>query len=134
METIKKAIKCSSCLHILARPVLLPCGHSICQKHVKHESKEFHCLACDTISLIPKQGFPQNQALAVLIEENIQQTKFPSLYEEAMSSFKILDKKVDDMKKFQTDPYFFVNQTIGELKRETEIMREEFKISIDHMR
>jgi hypothetical protein len=131
MEAVESALKCAECKAILESPVLLPCSDSVCKKHIKPDAKEFHCLVCDLIHAIPADGFLDNKALAILLTAKIQKAKFTPEYTNAYSSFKNLEKIVTDLKQFQKDPYFFINKTIGELKRETDIIRDEFKMSID---
>lgn len=48
MEKISKALKCVECKEILEIPaVLLPCYHSICQKHVSAKKNSGDKLKCD---------------------------------------------------------------------------------------
>jgi hypothetical protein len=110
----------------------LPFSDSICKKHVKERATDYHCLACDVIHEVPKGGFLENKALTMLLNEKIQKVKLSSNYESAFASFKKVEKAVDEMKLLQKDPYFLINKTIGELKRETDITRDEFKLQIDH--
>jgi hypothetical protein len=132
METIHNAIKCTQCKNTLESPVLLPCSDSICKKHVKEGEKEYHCLNCDVIHPVPNAGFPHIKALSMLLDQNIQKAKFDRDYMNALDSFKKLEIAVDEMKLLQKDPFYLINKTIGELKRETDITRDEFKLQIDH--
>lgn len=44
---IKCAIKCAACLTNPIKPVVLPCGKTVCHKHIKTwESKDIFCLLC----------------------------------------------------------------------------------------
>jgi hypothetical protein len=73
MEAILNLIKCVECKSVLNTPVLLRCGHSICQEHVvnnKSEIKQYHCLDCDLDYAIPDEGFPRNVALETLLNAN----------------------------------------------------------------
>jgi cell fate (sporulation/competence/biofilm development) regulator YmcA (YheA/YmcA/DUF963 family) len=131
METLATAIKCTQCKQTLESPVILPCSDSICKKHVKDEAREFHCLQCDIIHAVPTGGFLKNKALAILLVENIQKNKFHPQYESAFDSFKNLEKSVDKMKLLHKDPFYLINEAIGELKRVTDLLRDEFKLKID---
>jgi hypothetical protein len=131
METIEEAIKCAECKCVLDSPVLLPCSDSVCEKHIKQGDKEYHCLVCDIIHPIPSAGFPRNKSLAILIQEKIQNSNFSPEYRQAFGAFRNLEKVVDEMKLLQKDPHFFINKSIRELKTETDIVRDEFKLAID---
>jgi hypothetical protein len=133
METIESAIKCSICRNILESPVLLPCSDSICKKHVTIlGGQELHCLECDTIHAVPAAGFLENKALSKLLEANIEKVKFPTEYTHACDSMKALAKCLDEFRSFQKDPFKFRKKTIGDLRRETDIIRDQYKLKIDH--
>jgi hypothetical protein len=132
METIELAIKCVECKSVLDSPVLLPCSDSICKKHVKEGAKEYHCLASDIINPVPNAGFLYNKGLALLVNQKIQKAKFHPEYTSACDAFKSVEKLVDEMKLLQKDPHYIINKAIGELKRETDIIRDEFKLTIDN--
>jgi hypothetical protein len=131
MEAFKQSLKCTQCKGWLELPVLLPCGDSICQKHVTSESKECHCLECDSIHSVPSAGFPQNKALKKQLDARVQEANFCKEYTTAFESFKSLEETFEAMTLFKRDPSFFVNQAIGELKAEVDLLREEFKLKID---
>jgi hypothetical protein len=134
MDVFFNSIKCIDCKHVLNSPVLLPCGHSICQDHVTSHGGsrgEYHCLECDTIHAIPSGGFIRNMALQSMLNANIQRVKFSQEYESAFASCKSFEKILADFKLYQTDPFYYINNTIGELKMETDLLREECKLKID---
>jgi hypothetical protein len=70
--------------------------------------------------------------LAILVNQKIQKTKFHPEYTSAFDSFKSVEKLVEEMKLLQKDPHYLINKAIGELKRETDILRDEYKLAIDH--
>jgi hypothetical protein len=89
-------------------------------------------LACDTIHSVPNTRFLQNKGLAILVNQKIQKAMFHPEYTSAFDSFKSVEKLFDEIKLFQKDPHYFINKAIGELKRETDIIRDEFKLAIDN--
>jgi hypothetical protein len=131
MEAIESALKCVECGSILECPVILPCSDSVCKKHIEPDSKEFHCMQCDLVHPKPSRGFPENRSLRILLEAKIQKTKFTPQYKSASTSFRNLAKSLDDLRLLQKDPHYFVNKKISELKNETDIVRDEFKLLID---
>jgi hypothetical protein len=133
MEVFYNSIKCSECRNVLEAPVILPCGDSVCKKHVKAEenNSEFRCKTCNIVHAIPTGGFCENKALSAQLTAKTQMMRLCPQYERAFSSFKNLEKLVDELKIFRKDPYFVVNKSIGELKMETDLLREEYKLKID---
>jgi hypothetical protein len=133
MDIFQKSLKCISCKDFLASPVLLlPCGNSICHYHVtRHNSAEYNCEVCAVIHTAQDGRFPRVLALESMLEVKIQKAKFCPQYESAIVSCTNFEKTLDEFKLLQSDPAFFINQRIGELKMETDICREEFKMRID---
>jgi hypothetical protein len=131
MEVFYNSIKCTECKSVLNSPVLLHCGHSICQEHVKPSAQSHHCVSCDTVHLVPSGGFSKNIALEAMIGAKVQKAQFCSDYEQAFAACKNFETLFADLKLIYETPLSFVNKTIGELKMETDILREEFKMKID---
>jgi hypothetical protein len=112
---------------------MLPCGNSICGEHVTANAKKHHCYVCDLVHDMPNdgRGFPRILALESMLDAKIQHAKFCSKYEAAFNAFKALEANFQALKFLHQDPDFFINQAIGELKKETDLLREEFKLQID---
>ena len=73
MNKISDLIKCTKCKEILKMSVLIPCGHTICNHHVKDEvNRKFECFICQKNHEIPSDGFTINRALESLVETNIE--------------------------------------------------------------
>jgi chromosome segregation ATPase len=133
METIENSIKCFECTSVLEKPVLLPCGESICYKHVKlNETVGFTCRKCAGIlHATPVGGFLHNKALEAIINAKIHKIQLCDEYDDAYRACKSLNKSISEVSLFRNDPYYFINKIIGDLKRETDILREEHKLKID---
>jgi hypothetical protein len=87
---------------------------------------------CDIIHPVPSTGqFAANIALEALLNAHIQEAKFCPEYESAFGSFKIFEKMLDPLNQLVKDPFYFVDKTIGELKMQADLLREEFKLKID---
>jgi hypothetical protein len=131
MEDFQASLKCAICKNILDTPVLLPCGNSICKKHVSQEMKEYDCPLCADLHQIPAGGFYPIKALEKQLRAHVQCLSIPSEYETALKSVKSFEKQFEELKQFHQDPYFYVEKVIGNLKSETDLMREKLKVSID---
>jgi hypothetical protein len=115
-------------------PVLLPCGYSVCQKHV--QGSQYYCTRCGICHLIPRQGFPQNRAVVELLlhaNDNFQNDIQRQDYNNSATfeSFRRLEETFEEMRLLHSEPSYFLNQTIGQLKRDANLIREEFKLKID---
>lgn len=56
-------MNCIECKNLLEYPVILPCGESICKKHIHTDKTTFFCQVCCAEHSIPGDGFPANKAL-----------------------------------------------------------------------
>jgi hypothetical protein len=71
---------------------------------------------------------PENKALAMLLDEKIQKMKFHPAYSNAFRAFKALEEAVYEA---SGGPHSFIDESIDKLRRETELIRDEFKLEID---
>ena len=150
MERVIKALKCVECYEILESPVLLPCSHSICEKHVRADSKDsLKCGECGVDHQIPsKTGFPKNHALEEIISgcgtgcsnnqalEEIISSKLGSLdfgrahiqIREHCDKLESLLVKIDCLK---SDPMVYIYEEFDKLKNRVHIKTEELKLCVD---
>jgi hypothetical protein len=135
MEILESSIKCIECRNILDRPVLLPCGESICQSHLNKPAAEtpttYQCFGCGNAHVIPEGGFFLNKALHNIINTKIEKIKLLPEYDNACKSCKRLSAHLDQFGLLKKDPYFFIYEALNELKVQTQMLREEYKLKID---
>ena len=123
-------IRCKYCHNTLEIPVDLPCGTTVCQKHI---SSIFVCIGCENNHVIPVSGFVRNQAIEKLIEA-LPRLDFNNVEEEytkAMQSCQSLDSIINDVDLLRRDPQFYIHEAFGQLKQKIDIKRELLKEEID---
>jgi hypothetical protein len=131
MNVIKKAITCSVCKSTLDAPVLLPCGKSICEKHVQTESDAFACDDCDLDHRIPENGFPRNKIVEDLVRAKIQKLKLGEDYDNLRQSCVNFNGLIESIQHLKNDPTLYINEMIGEIKNAIDLRRDELKLQID---
>ena len=149
MNLISDSIKCTKCKEILKIPVLLPCGHSICNHHVNvdeneskssssslsgdtnNENRKFECLICEKFHDIPLNGFLRERALESLLEKNIAKIDLGEEYKSAIDKCSLFSDLLERFTKIKNDPDTRINQEISELKNKVDLRREEMKQKID---
>ena len=126
MECLE-SIKCKICSKVLEKPVLLPCGNVMCEKHQQGEMKSIYCKVCDLDHEIPPNGaFIRILLLDKLIENN--------LGDEYNSAKYKLERFSDLIEKFENlndQPECIIHNKISELKAEIDWRRETLKNQID---
>jgi hypothetical protein len=131
MERFQKSIRCRECQHVFDSPVILPCGESICEKHVQAETCEYTCVACKQVHLIPPSGFTNNKALTNILNSNIEKIHFSPDYDEAVESCRKLAKCLGDLAYIDSNLSNVLDKTINEFKREVSRLTEEHKLKLD---
>lgn len=132
MDAIKLAIKCNECLNILNKPVMLPCGLSVCQKHIENfKNRVFFCKECEKDHLIEESNLIVNKGLEMLIEANLDNLKSGPNYDATFKLCEEFDVTIRDAETLSNEPAYFIKQTINKLKNTTELIREEHKLKID---
>lgn len=127
MESIKKSIQCKYCLKTIEMPILLPCGDSICEKHVT--DKTIFC--CSIEHKEPPNGFPHNKALLSLLQSEIENLKFGELYDSTLKMCQDLNIIIESFLDAQDHSILLVDELVSSLKNEINLKREEMKMKID---
>ena len=132
MECLQESIKCKLCFQLLEKPVLLPCGNAICEKH-QHESQSgIFCTVCDLNHEIPPNGgFVRNLPLENLINQSINRIDFGEEYQLAYKKLNSFSDLLKEFEQLKNDPEYEINAKISELKSEIDLRREELKSQID---
>lgn len=133
MELIEETIKCSKCSNILKKPVVLPCGHSMCKIHEEeHQSlKLVECSLCYSSHEIPESGFIPNKSFEVLLEKNVEYVYLRKEHRAALSKFEQFADFYEHFKTLRNYPELDIHKTLGELRLHIESRRNELKSKID---
>jgi len=130
METVKKAFKCGYCDKLLIKPVLLPCGHSICKIHQEEirssKKEETTCSICSTPYEISINDLIPNKGLEELIEENF--LSIDTVYGLAVEECQKLDELYKRL--FQLNDSY-IHEKISEQRSKIDLEREQAKMKID---
>ena len=69
----KKVLNCNQCNKLYDRSLNLPCGFTICSecsaKGLLKGTSGFQCSLCSQVNHVPDIGFPENQAILMLMTE-----------------------------------------------------------------
>lgn len=132
MERIRRMIRCKKCNNVLNLPIVLPCGTTVCQKHVYEEkNKVFTCVGCENDHVIPENGFSPNLTIQEIIDARLDELDPGEDYNQAMKSCKQLESIIDEIELLKRDPRFYIDETIADLKRKIDLKREILKKEID---
>ena len=125
-------LTCSHCHGVLSDPIVLPCGQTICQKHLAETNAvaSFNCRSCAQWHQMPPNGLlPDNVIVANMLQsaatiisrvdrECIERRR------EAKEVCTQLRHRVNDMEKMTKSPSLFVNDYVDEEINKIDIKRE----------
>lgn len=132
MDIIKWVIKCAECSATLHLPILLPCGLSVCLKHLENiKNLRFFCKSCDKDHKIEVNQRNVNKALDILVNANVENLYLGPEYNAAVEICNQFDQTISDSETVKNDPLNFVKQTIDALKHRTESIQESHKLILD---
>ena len=132
MDRILNTLKCPNCNEVLESPVILPCNHTICEKHVSNQTNEcIKCEKCGAEHRIPVNGFQPNLALQEQIDIGIAHLDFGSVHNKAKKSCESFGEFLNKIEAILKDPFVIAHERINELKNSVQLKGEELKLKID---
>lgn len=126
-------IECPNCKQTLEKPVILPCGHTICKKHEADRSigERIKCGTCNSDHHIPKKSFPPNLLVEQFLNLDFDELNDGPEHRVAVESFDDLKRLVDELTRLRDEPGEEVSRRVAELKCRVDVRREEAKRRID---
>lgn len=132
MDVIKTSTICCDCEKVLEKPILMPCGQSVCLRHVENVPNNIYgCKSCGQEHKTNPEYLFINKGLENLIKANLDKIPFSYEYTKAFDYCQQLNDLIMEFELLKKDSSNFVNQIIGKLKNQTELIREEYKLIID---
>lgn len=121
-------LECPFCKKTLDKPVILPCGHSICKKHeqTNTETSKISCPTCYIDHNIPKNsaGFVSNLLVESLLEHKLAKLDLGPEHRLANESLKDLGEIIDEFKRIRAHPDLEIDRVVTELKFKIDLKRE----------
>lgn len=126
-------IECPNCKQTLEKPVILPCGHTICKKHETDRSigERIKCGTCSSDHHIPKKSFPPNLLVEQFLNLDFDELNDGPEHRVAVEAFDDLKRLVDELTRLRDEPGEEVSRRVAELKNKVDVRREEAKKRID---
>jgi hypothetical protein len=128
---------CNHCKKILSDPVVLPCGSTICNQHVKSlpsKSNIFECTTCSIGHFVPDKGFAKNNRLRVDLENENFLTQIQKLKKDSiMEMIKIQESLVDDLILKCNEFEYLNHEYFADIECQIELRRENLKLKIDSL-
>lgn len=127
-EIIKQLISCKMCENRLVDPIILPCGETICNHHVKdQESDLFKCVLCSDQHQVPSNGFAKNKQISRALENNIDRSTLGQAYCNACENTEKLGSALREYELVVSDKDSFIYEFFSTLRNKTDLNVEQFR-------
>jgi hypothetical protein len=121
IESSTLVCKYENCNLIYEDPVALPCGNSLCKKHLYKQVKAFKCYFCQNEHEIPEIGFTINETMIKMIDSHFNETN--PLRKMIKETFNILNESIGNYEKIDQDVYIY--DYFAEIRNKVDLHREE---------
>lgn len=131
MDKIRNALKCVNCKETLSTPILLPCGHMICQSHADETQEQIICEKCGTKHR--NREFAVAKAVSEMIEAQLDSLDFGDHYTECVESCDALKNQLEQNEFLLNNNYDHIQESISELSNQVLLKSEQLKLKIDEI-
>jgi hypothetical protein len=128
----KKFLTCFTCFKIYRNPVILPCGHSICEIHIKSIDFRSHCAVCQK-EFDRNVSAPMNVEYASIIDKKEHfNSNEKALFILVENELKTLHEAYDDFKSILNGLELNCSEHFAKLLNELDLQRECLKLGKKH--
>ncbi len=116
--------RCKICSNILEKPIVLPCGQTVCQSH-SVEISSINFIFCSKLHPMQENGFPLNQMVQCMLENNLHTLKINSnKLNQSKKKIEDLNNCFREIELLNKDPEYYIYDYFNELKRQVDLKRE----------
>ena len=115
------------CNMIFQDPITIPCGNSLCKKHLEKFVDKFECNFCQQVHRIPENGFFTSHIINQIVDKYFESDP---LRREIKSLFDTLNSIIYENEKLDPEEYVFDH--IREIINKVDLHREELIKEINH--
>lgn len=131
MNKVLNALKCVNCREVLSNPVILSCGHTVCQKHTQIDDDKVVCSECGIQH--ENKGFIVNKSMAEMIDAQLAAFDFGHQHKKTNESCDQLKNLIEKNDCLLNDLNYHINEEIGMLKYRIVLRSEEIKKQINEI-
>ena len=129
-DRMKRLIICKLCHETLEGPIILPCGKTICSKHLLNETNNFKCNLCENSHDKTLDKFPVNQTVNELLQICDEYVDLNSInlgkeYNLAKEKLKHLNDLINESELLIKDPAFYINDYFSKLRNEVDLSKDQ---------
>lgn len=136
-DKVKSVFNCDQCNHILVDPVTLPCGNSVCQRHLiellgRKSSKDFKCELCQEEHAVPQKGFVVNKRMQSGLDIQLNSLRLHPVFEECKEEIESARENVAKIETLEKNAENYIYEYFEDIKRKVVLRRKDLKAKIDN--
>jgi primosomal protein N'' len=125
--SVRDLIYCKVCNELFDKPVMLPCGETICSKHeIDFKDARFQCTFCSGQHKLASETdhFPCNKIAQGLLEKQLQELNLGDIHKSAVASLKSLKESVQNFESFGDNAEDYIYEYFAKLRNQVDLQRE----------
>lgn len=119
---LRNYLKCKLCGDTYKTPVILPCGKTVCARHVACIDNTYQCILCNKVHVVPHEGFLKNEDLEDFIQRESELNK--NSLQEAKDN---LEQLITTCELLVQDPKRCVNDYYDQIRADLDLKTKNFK-------
>jgi len=135
IDKIKTLFDCSLCKRLLVEPITIPCGYSICKRHLDDQKKngenKYKCELCNEDHIVPEKGFAVNKHIQNGLDIQFNKLKLNPVFDECKLEIEAAREHLSKIETLDKDPENYIYEYFADIKRQVDLRREESKHKID---
>jgi hypothetical protein len=133
IETINELFKCKFCKEIYKNPLILSCGHKICEKDLQeicieteNEKHILNCHICDERMFVPERGFPIDKDFTIFASiADFKGIDFGEKYRKSQQSLEAFKKELNDLEYLTDKSEEYINEYFSNIQKRIMFEREQ---------
>lgn len=138
IEQVKTLFNCDQCNKLLVDPITIPCGNTICKKHldsllenIKNGEISFKCHLCNDMHVVQSKGFVVNKRIQNALDIKFNTLTLNPIYNDCKNTIDKTREIAAEIEPICNDPESYFFEYFEDIKRQVDLRREALKLKID---
>ena len=129
---INNILNCEKCQKKLVKPVMLPCGFTVCSSCVSDDDRKFTCDLCSDEHSKPKNGFPINKSITKLLLVKSEKISKYEVIEAFKASINEIEENIISLRTGVENGIDYIKEYGLKLKMDAQLAAEEMILEINN--
>ena len=134
LDKIKCLFNCNKCQDILEEPITLPCGNTVCKKHLQellNVENVIVCSLCQKKHIVPEDGFLINKIIQHGLEIELNKLKLNPIFDSCKKALGDTKESAANVQKIRDNQEIYIKQYFDGIREQVESRQNSLKDQID---